>query len=255
MHQEHRVCFVIYGQTLRGASMSETILKIENASRIYNPGLNEVRAMDHVDLKVHKGAFMALVGPSGSGKSTLLNCMGCLDTLTSGHIYIEGIDTTNLNPDARGRIRADSVGFIFQSFNLVPVLTAFENIALSLDIQGKLDASDTKARVMTALERMGLADMAERKPAELSGGQQQRVAIARALVKEPAIILADEPTANLDRKTSEEIIALMRRMNEDLNATFVFSTHDEHLMEHARRVVHLEDGRITDDSQDLEQRS
>ncbi len=224
------------------------VVRLVDASRVYNPGENEVRAMDAINLEIHKGEFTALVGPSGSGKSTLLHCLGCLDAPTSGTVVIAGQDVTQgLTATQRGEIRNKSIGFIFQSFNLIPVLTAYENIEFALQINGRLNPKETRERVLEMLDILGLSTQKDRRPNQLSGGQQQRVAIGRALAKRPALILADEPTANLDRKTSEDIIALMRRMNEQLGATFVFSTHDEHLMEHARRVVRLTDGRIVSD--------
>ncbi|MCK6571815.1 ABC transporter ATP-binding protein [Myxococcota bacterium] len=223
----------------------DIVVRLEKASRVYNPGENEVRAMDAIDLEIRRGEFTALVGPSGSGKSTLLHCLGCLDAPTSGRVTIAGQDVTQgLTAAQRGEIRNRSIGFIFQSFNLIPVLTAYENIEFALQINGTLNARQIRERVDEMLALLGLTTQRDRRPNQLSGGQQQRVAIGRALAKRPALILADEPTANLDRKTSEDIIALMRRMNEQLGATFVFSTHDEHLMGHARRIVRLTDGRI-----------
>ena len=227
------------------APEAEVVVRLEKASRVYNPGENEVRAMDAIDLVIRRGEFTALVGPSGSGKSTLLHCLGCLDAPTSGRVVIAGQDvTTGLTATQRGEIRNKSIGFIFQSFNLIPVLTAYENIEFALQINGTLNAKQMHERVMEMLEILGIVPQKDRRPNQLSGGQQQRVAIGRALAKRPALILADEPTANLDRKTSEDIIALMRRMNEQFGATFVFSTHDEHLMGHARRIVRLTDGRV-----------
>jgi putative ABC transport system ATP-binding protein len=203
--------------------------------------------MDGVTLTIKRGEFVALVGPSGSGKSTLLNSIGCLDSPTSGRLLLDGQDIGQLDHDGRSRLRAERIGFIFQSFNLIPVFTAHENIEFALEIQKRWGAAEMNERVRRMIELLGLSAQAHRRPAELSGGQQQRVAIGRALVKEPAIVLADEPTANLDRKTSSDIIALMRRMNEELHATFVFSTHDEHLMSHAKRVIRLVDGRVVSD--------
>jgi putative ABC transport system ATP-binding protein len=225
--------------------MSQVVVQLDAASRVYNPGPNAVQAMDQVSLTIERGEFLALVGPSGSGKSTVLNCIGCLDTPSSGRVLIDGTDIGALSADERSRLRAERIGFIFQSFNLIPVFTAYENIEFALEIQAA--SKDVRARVERMLELLGLTAQAQRRPAELSGGQQQRVAIGRALVKEPSIVLADEPTANLDRKTSGDIITLMRRMNEELSATFVFSTHDEHLMAHAKRIVRLVDGKVVED--------
>ena len=229
-------------------SQAEVVVRLEGATRIYNPGENEVRAISGVTLDVYRGDYLALVGPSGSGKSTVLHTIGCLDRPTSGRVLVEGRDTSTLSADALSRVRNERVGFIFQSFNLIPVFTAYENIEFSLQILGGVSPADMKQRVEEMLSLLGLEKQRDRRPNQLSGGQQQRVAIGRALVKRPAIILADEPTANLDRKTSEEIIALMRRMNEEKQVTFVFSTHDEHLMRHARRVVRLVDGQVVSDT-------
>ena len=223
------------------------VVELRDASRVYNPGENAVWAMNHVDLVVQQGEFLALVGPSGSGKSTVLNTIGCLDTLTSGSVNIDGVDATAMDPKQRGRLRREKVGFIFQSFNLIPVLTAFENIAFSLELQS-VPHDEIRSRVMALLTRLGIGGLADRRPKQLSGGQQQRVAIGRALIKRPAIVLADEPTANLDRATSTEIIQLMQQINREERATFVFSTHDEHLIRNVKRVVRLEDGRIVEDT-------
>jgi putative ABC transport system ATP-binding protein len=226
-----------------------SVVELVDAFRIYNPGENEVRAMNGVNLTVNHGDFLALVGPSGSGKSTVLNCLGCLDKPTSGTVLVEGQNTDKLKSAQLSRLRNERIGFIFQSFNLIPVFTAYENIEFALQILGGLSDDERKNRVAEIVDTLGLTEHQHRRPSELSGGQQQRVAIGRALVKRPALILADEPTANLDRKTSSDIIALMRKMNEELGATFVFSTHDEHLMTHVRRIVRLVDGAITADEQ------
>ena len=230
--------------TVDQTQANPTVVRLEQATRIYNPGPNEVRAMDGIDLVIERGEFTALVGPSGSGKTTILNCVGCLDVLTGGRIVLDGVDVSELTSKKLSKLRNHRIGFVFQSFNLVPVMTAYENVAFSLQIYGGVPEAQIRTRTMEMLERLGISAQAHRRPSELSGGQQQRVAIGRALVKSPALILADEPTANLDRATSEDIIALMRRMNEELSATFVFSTHDQHLIGHARRVVNLVDGRV-----------
>lgn len=234
-------------QSSSPAHPSGPVVRLENATRIYNPGENEVRAIDGVTLDVARGDFMALVGPSGSGKSTVLHSLGCLDRPNAGRVFVEGQDTTTLSGDELAQVRNQRIGFIFQSFNLIPVFSAYENIEFSLQILGTVSPAESRERVNEMLAILGLEKQKDRRPNQLSGGQQQRVAIGRALVKRPAIILADEPTANLDRRTSEDIIALMRRMNEEKHATFVFSTHDEHLMHHARRVVRLVDGKIVSD--------
>ena len=228
--------------------MPEFVANIKNLCRYYNQGMeNEVRAVDEVSFDVEQGEFLAIAGPSGSGKSTVLNCMGCLDTPTSGEIWVGGEEVSSRSLHDLSETRNHKIGFVFQSFNLIPVLTAFENVAFSLDIQGKYSRSEIRDKVMVMLERLGIAGEAHRRPAELSGGQQQRVAIARALIKSPSLILADEPTANLDSATSDTIIEVMRQMRDELNATFVFSTHNRVLMERAERLITLVDGRISSD--------
>jgi putative ABC transport system ATP-binding protein len=227
-------------------SPHDVVLEISQGVKTYHPGAVAVRGLDRVSLSIRKGELLAIMGPSGSGKSTLLNCLGCLDTLDAGEVFVDGQAVSKLSPTELAKVRAERIGFIFQSFNLVPVLSALENVELALEIRG------TRGRIardqaMSVLERVGLAALAHRRPGQLSGGQQQRVAIARALVKEPAVVLADEPTANLDRATSEEIVALMREMNDALDVAFVLATHDERLMKVARRVVRVEDGRIAYD--------
>ena len=187
--------------------------------------------------------MVAVAGPSGSGKTTLLNMYGCLDKPTSGKVYVDGEDITNMNKKQLAHIRNHKIGFIFQSFHLIPVLSAYENVEFALQIQGKLSPAERKERIMPILETLGIASLADRRPGEMSGGQQQRVAIARALAKKPALILADEPTANLDSKTSAAIIELMLKLNQE-GATFVFSTHDPMVMEAAPRLVHVLDGHV-----------
>ena len=225
-------------------SSDNVVVRLENAYRIYNPGENEVRAVDGIDLSIYRGDYAALVGPSGSGKSTVLHALGCLDRLTSGKVFVDGVDVSGLSNVQLSLLRNKKIGFIFQSFNLIPVMTAYENIEFSLQIQGGIPAKEMKDRVMAMIDLLGISAQKDRRPNQLSGGQQQRIAIGRALVKNPSLILADEPTANLDRKTSEDIIGLMRRMNQELKATFVFSTHDENLMKHADRIVRIADGKI-----------
>ena len=202
-----------------------------------------VPALQGVSLSVAAGDFVSIAGPSGSGKTTLLNLIGCLDTPTSGEIEIDGHLVSGLSASRRADLRARKLGFVFQTFNLIPVLTAYENVEYPLLIRkGGLDVG---ARVRAALVQVGLGERARHRPPELSGGQQQRVAIARALVSDPALVLADEPTANLDSATGNDIIALMRRLNREHGTTFVFSTHDPRIMKAADRVLEISDGRLT----------
>jgi len=214
----------------------------------YILGKNVVHALKDINLFFKEGEFSAVVGPSGSGKTTLLNLIGCLDKPTSGVIKISGIIIKDQNKDRLADLRRDNIGFVFQSFNLIPVLTAFENVAfvLSLKNYSKKEIND---RVYSILEEVGLKGLENRKPSELSGGQQQRVAIARAFVKEPKIILADEPTANLDSDTGREIMSLMRELNLNKRVTFIFSTHDKMVMEYAKRIIVLKDGKIFSDEE------
>jgi putative ABC transport system ATP-binding protein len=221
--------------------MSE-VVSVKDVSKTYRLGSQTVTALADVCLTVHGGEFMAVAGPSGSGKTTLLNLIGCLDTPTSGEIAIDGEPVTRLGAGRRADLRARKLGFVFQTFNLIPVLTAWENVEYPLLIHRR--GGDTAARVRQALEQVGLGERARHRPSELSGGQQQRVAIARALVGEPSLVLADEPTANLDSATGREIVDLMRRLNRERATTFVFSTHDPRIMSAADRVVEISDGRL-----------
>jgi putative ABC transport system ATP-binding protein len=223
------------------------VLHLEKVSRVYRKGEDEIRALDGVDLDVEAGEFLAVVGPSGSGKTTLLNILGCLDSPTEGRMVYDGQELRAKGEAALSTYRRERISFVFQSFNLIPVLTVRENVELPLLIERKLPQAEIRARADAMIEAVGLADRANRFPRELSGGQEQRVAIARALVKEPLLVLADEPTANLDSHTAEEIVELMRRMNAERKTTFVFSTHDRLVMEHARRIVTIRDGRVTAD--------
>jgi len=212
-------------------------------TRTYREGALEVLALRGVDLDIAEGEFTALAGPSGSGKTTLLNIIGVLDKPTSGRIEVAGTDITRLDKGEAADFRLDKVGFIFQAFNLVPVLTALENAEFTLLLRG-VPSQERKERVRPLLERVGLGDMMDRKPHELSGGQQQRVAVVRALATRPALVLADEPTANLDSETSAGLLDLMLELNQELRTTFLFSTHDPAVIERARRVVRLLDGRV-----------
>jgi putative ABC transport system ATP-binding protein len=221
--------------------MDERVV-VRDVSKTYRLGKVTVTALAGVSLAVKGGEFLAVAGPSGSGKTTLLNLIGCLDTPTTGEIVIDGEVLGGLSPRRRADLRARKLGFVFQTFNLIPVLTAWENVEYPLLLQPRRD--DVAARVRAALEHVGLAERARHRPPELSGGQQQRVAIARALVTEPALVLADEPTANLDSRTGHEIVELMRRLNRERGTTFVFSTHDPRIVNAADRVLEISDGRL-----------
>ena len=223
------------------------MISVEKVYKVYETGAQRVTALRDVSLKIAAGEFVALAGPSGSGKTTLLNLIGCLDSITSGDIILNSTPLARLDARARNAMRRDRIGFIFQSYNLIPVLSARENVALALEVVGGLGARAITDRVDRMLAEVGLSGLEDRRPTELSGGQQQRVSIARALVKEPPLVLADEPTANLDSRTGEETIALMESLNRLHGTTFVFSTHDQMVMSHARRVVRLRDGEIVAD--------
>jgi putative ABC transport system ATP-binding protein len=221
------------------------LCELRDVKKTYPMGDLEVVALADVTVGVQAGEFTVFAGPSGSGKSTALNMIGCLDRPTSGMVLLEGKDVAGLGDRALGQVRALRIGFIFQSFNLVPVLTAVENVELALQLAGHHDQN--RQRAEAALVDVGLQDYLSRRPSQLSGGQQQRVAIARALVKRPALVIADEPTANLDSKNGAAILDLMREMNGRDGATFLFSTHDPMVMERARRIVRLSDGRVVAD--------
>jgi putative ABC transport system ATP-binding protein len=219
------------------------MIRLTGAGRDYKLGKRTVPGLADIDLSVDGGEFLAISSPSGSGKSTLLNLLGCLDMPTRGTVEVLGHDVRKLSDAQRANLRAHHIGFIFQSFNLIPVLTAFENIEYPLLLLG-LDASERRRRVDGILERVGLARFGRHRPDNLSGGQRQRVAIARALVVGPKLVLADEPTANLDSKTSFEILDLMVELNRESGTTFVFSTHDPRVTRYAKRTIRLEDGGI-----------
>ncbi len=226
--------------------MARSILEAVNASKIYRAGAIETRALDGVSIAIETGEFSTLCGPSGSGKTTLLNLLGTLDRPTSGQILVDGEDTTEMGEAARAELRLRKLGFVFQSYNLVPVLSALENVEFVLLLQ-RVPRAERRARAMRFLDELGLGELAEKRPGQMSGGQQQRVAVARAIASEPEIVLADEPTANLDSKTAEDLLQLMLRMNRERGVTFLFSTHDPRVMAHARRIVRLVDGRIASD--------
>lgn len=224
------------------------ILKLNDVKKVYQKGATEVEALRGVNLSIEKGEFLAIVGPSGSGKSTTLNIVGCLDNPTTGSVLYDGKELGKYKEIELAKYRKDNIGFIFQSYNLIPVLTVRENIELPLVIERKYSKKKMTEMAREILNAVGLSGMENRIPAELSGGQEQRVAIARALVKEPLVVLADEPTANLDSKTSEDIIALMQEINAKRQTTFIFSTHDPLMMKHARRVIELRDGVVSQDN-------
>jgi len=223
-----------------------TVVKAENVIKDY--GLNDqtVHALRGVNLEFSGGEFSAIAGPSGSGKSTFLHLAGCLDTLTGGTINVGGTDTAKMSRQQLAILRRHSIGFIFQAYNLIPVLSVEENISFSLSLLG-VDKKEIKERTAQVLKDVGLEGMEKRRPKEMSGGQQQRVAIARALVKKPTLILADEPTANLDSKIGREILELMLALNKAEGTTFIFSTHDQMVMDYARRIVRLRDGQVESD--------
>lgn len=222
-------------------------IRLKSVSKEYELGRTTVRALQEVSLHVTQGEFVAITGPSGSGKSTLLHLMGALDMPTSGEVWMDDMLLNGEDDDDLAAIRRDRIGFIFQSFNLIPVLSVYGNVEFPLQLQN-VPKKDRQDRVHAMLRSVGLSDRAQHKTEELSGGQRQRVAIARALVTNPSIILSDEPTANLDSKTGHEIIDLMQRLNEDHNVTLLFATHDNNIVTHAERVVSILDGKIRDDS-------
>ncbi|OFV89917.1 MAG: macrolide ABC transporter ATP-binding protein [Acidobacteria bacterium RBG_16_68_9] len=220
---------------------------VENVSKRYSSGAGQVVAVDAVSLRIERGEFAAIAGPSGSGKTTLLNLMGALDRPDGGRVFVDGIDLTDRSRGARADLRLHKIGFVFQAFNLIPVLSALENAEFVLLLQG-VGRRQRAERVRDIFRRIGLEGLESRRPRELSGGQQQRVAVARAIVGQPALVLADEPTANLDSHTGAALLDVMQQLNADLGTTFVFSTHDPSVMERASRVIHLRDGKVVGDA-------
>jgi len=221
-----------------------SLIRVENVSKQYRLGEQMVPALHGVNLSIERGVFLAIAGPSGSGKSTLLNLIGCIDTPTEGRIYIDGRDPSGRTPDELADLRARTIGFIFQTFNLLPVLSAEENVEYPLLQFKELGRKERRERVARFLDFVKLGKFAHHRPSELSGGQRQRVAIARALATQPKLILADEPTANLDSRTGAGILELMKEINRSFHTTFVFSTHDKKVIAKADRLVRIEDGRI-----------
>lgn len=224
--------------------MSETLIALEHISKVYQVGEENFTALNDVCLEVERGAFMSFVGPSGSGKTTLLNLIGGLDRPTTGKVVFNETDLESMNRNQLAAYRRENIGFIFQTYNLLPVYSVYENILFPLILNG-LKESHVRERVEVMVAKVGLMDQINKKPAQLSGGQCQRVAIARALVKDPVLILADEPTANLDSQNSHQILELMQELNHEFKAAVIFSTHDEKVTRYIRREVRLEDGKIS----------
>jgi len=224
-----------------------SVIELQDVTRVYKIGEVETPALRGVDLTIDEGEFTAIVGPSGSGKTTMLQLMGCLDRPTNGIVHIDGRDVTQLGPNKRADLRKGTIGFVFQFFALIPGLTAYENVELPLLLTGD-KARERRERVNELLEAVGLSDRAKHRPDQMSGGEQQRVAIARALATQPVLVLADEPTANLDTENGNQVMEIMERLNEETGTTFVFATHDPRVIPFARRVVTLRDGKVSDNS-------
>ena len=223
--------------------MEEALIRVKDLCKIYNPGENEVRALDHINLEINKGEFVAIIGQSGSGKSTFMNMLGCLDVPTSGTYLLNGKDVSHMTDDELSDIRNREIGFVFQGFNLIAGLTALENVELPLIYRG-VPRKERMELSERALEKVGLAGRMTHKPSEMSGGQQQRVAIARALITKPAIILADEPTGNLDSRTSQDVLELIQNTSRRFEQTVVMITHNEHIAGLTERIVQIEDGKF-----------
>jgi putative ABC transport system ATP-binding protein len=226
--------------------MSESAVSCSGVTRVYEDEGVPVKALAGVDLEVQRGEFVSLAGPSGSGKSTLLNCIGGLDRPTAGKVTIDGVNLNELSKGQLSDLRLQKVGFVFQAYNLIPVLSARENVEFIMQLQG-VAAAERKERALAMLTSLGIGDLAERRPGELSGGQQQRVAVARAIVTHPVLLLADEPSANLDSHTTAELLELLRQINQDHGMTIVTATHDPAVMAYARRRINLQDGLIVSD--------
>ena len=224
-----------------------SIAKLENIHKVYHIGKIDFPALRGISFSIEEGEFLSIAGPSGSGKTTVLNLLGCLDKPSQGKIFLEENDITALPTAKLADVRRKNIGFVFQTFNLITVLTAMENVEFPLILEGRHDTKERHRRTEDILTEVGLKDFLHRRPNEMSGGQQQRVAVARALVKKPKLVLADEPTANLDSVTGEEILQLMLELNQKTSITFVFSTHDKMVMDFARRIIRLRDGKIESD--------
>jgi len=224
----------------------QAVVELSGVKKVYRQGSVDVHALRGLDLTVRAGEFTAICGPSGSGKTTMLNLIGALDRPTEGTVNLEGQELGALSRKALSQLRRDRIGFVFQAYNLMPVLTAYENAEIVMAVQGRPEA-ERRERVMALLAEVGLEGMEHRRPSELSGGQQQRVAIARAIASNPAVVLADEPTANVDSETAEKLLGIMEKMNAERGVTFIFSTHDPRVMDRARRLVHMRDGAVERD--------
>jgi putative ABC transport system ATP-binding protein len=231
----------------RDVEKSDPIVELENVTKVYHQGAVDVFALRGLSMRIEKGEFSALSGPSGSGKTTALNMIGALDLPTEGRVRLEGKDLASLSRRDLSRIRRDRIGFVFQAYNLIPVLTAFENAETVLRLQG-VDPDERRERVTALMADVGLEGMEDRLPSALSGGQQQRVAIARAIASNPAIVLADEPTANVDSETAEHLLDIMQQLNRTRGVTFLFSTHDPRVMNRADRIIRIVDGRVEGDA-------
>ena len=227
--------------------MEEALIRVKDLCKIYNPGENEVRALDHINLEINKGEFVAIIGQSGSGKSTFMNMLGCLDVPTSGEYFLNGTDVSTMEDNELSEVRNREIGFIFQGFNLISNLTAIENVELPLMYNSAVSASERRRRAIESLQAVGLGDRLEHKSNQMSGGQMQRVAIARALVNNPAVILADEATGNLDSRTSFEILVLFQKLHAE-GRTIIFVTHNPELSQYSSRNIRLRDGQVIEDT-------
>ncbi len=223
-----------------------TAVRCVDLCKTYRQGDQDIKALDHVSIEIAKGGFVCLSAPSGGGKTTLLNAIGGLDVPDSGEVYIAGQRVDNLSKGDRADLRLKQIGFVFQAYNLIPVLSAIENVEFVMQVQG-VAAAERNKKARSILNEVGLEGLEDRRPAQMSGGQQQRVAVARAIASRPALILADEPTANLDSKTSDELMELFTELNEHHNTTFIIASHDQRVMNYAKRLIRMLDGRIVDD--------
>ena len=231
---------------MSGDNGTDPVVELEEVTKVYHQGDQRVEALRGLSMAVESGEFTAISGPSGSGKTTALNLIGALDTPTSGTVRLEGANLGTLSRQALSHLRRDRIGFVFQAYNLLPILSAYENAEIVMAVQGVAE-DERRPRVMELLARVGLEGMEDRRPSELSGGQQQRVAIARAIASGPAVVLADEPTANVDSATADALLEMMETLNREQQVTFLFSTHDPRVMARARRLIRLVDGRIEKD--------